>query len=430
LHREKKLENSVSMKRQGSAALVIGLLVAVILGSLHSSSRILHLETAVAQFISSYSTTARTVSDRWQYVFILVGSLGVVFLTLTSARRDRIGWLVVALVIELIAVTWICLLYRVFFQPLPAIFAVVLGYAGTFAFTAITERGRSLTAKSLFGDRLSKEQVNRVIAGDIPFEPEAKIYDASVIVCDVANKYDLADECPPAVFAQLTETFIRRATELFLDAGGYIQSADGEGVVALFGFPEADAHHGDKAVRIALDLLDRFREFRQSNNGETAAKGDVHIGVSSGTIIIAPMQDGNRSGLLTSGEPIELARRFCVANRFYGSRILIGPRTFELASRYVVARPIDFLSGVNTRERHEIYEPLWLAAEAKPEQLARRDSFWNGVVLYREKRWAEAYMEFQKARDPDYNEEDAPLQLYLRRLEPLALHLTIESPEA
>jgi adenylate cyclase len=133
---------------------------------------------------------------------------------------------------------------------------------------------------------------------------------------------------------------------------------------------------------------------------------------------------------LTSGEPIELARRFCVANRFYGSRILIGPRTFELASRYVVARPIDFLSGVNTRERHEIYEPLWLAAEAKPEQLARRDSFWNGVVLYREKRWAEAYMEFQKARDPDYNEEDAPLQLYLRRLEPLALHLTIESPEA
>jgi hypothetical protein len=147
-------------------------------------------------------------------------------------------------------------------------------------------------------------------------------------------------------------------------------------------------------VRVALGLLDRFHDFRQSDNGETAAKCDVHLGVSSGAMIIAPMQDGNHAGLLTSGEPIELARRFCVANRFYGSRILIGPRTFELASRYVVARPIDFLSGVNTRERHEIYEPLWLAAEAKPEQLARRDSFWNGVVLYREKRWAEAYMEF------------------------------------
>ena len=105
---------------------------------------------------------------------------------------------------------------------------------------------------------------------------------------------------------------------------------------------------------------------------------------------------------------MELARRFCVANRFYGSRVLIGPRTFDLSSKQIVARPIDFLSGVNSQERHEIYEPLWLAAEANPEHIARRDSFWNGVVLYREKRWAEAYTEFQKANGPD-GEDDAPL---------------------
>ena len=43
-------------------------------------------------------------------------------------------------------------------------------------------------------------------------------------------------------------------------------------------------------------------------------------------------------------------------------------------------------------------------------------------MFYREKRWAEAYSEFQKARGPN-EEEDAPLQLYLRRLEPLALNL-------
>ena len=88
-----------------------------------------------------------------------------------------------------------------------------------------------------------------------------------------------------------------------------------------------------------------------------------------------------------------------------------------------MARPIDFLSGVNSRERHEIYEPLALALEAKPEIITRRDSFWNGVVLYREKRWAEAYSQFQKARGPD-GEEDRAAAIYLRRLEPLALHLT------
>ena len=81
------------------------------------------------------------------------------------------------------------------------------------------------------------------------------------------------------------------------------------------------------------------------------------------------------------------------------------------------------MNGLNSLNRHEIYEPLWLTAEAGPEHIARRDFFWSGVVLYREKRWAEAYTEFQKARGSE-EEEDAPLEFYLRRLEPLALHLT------
>jgi adenylate cyclase len=247
-----------------------------------------------------------------------------------------------------------------------------------------------------------------------------------VVVCDIANKFDLAEEAEPAAFVQTTEKFIRRATDLFLKAGAYIEAADGEGLVAIFGFPNAEVGHAERAVRLTLNLVDEFRQSGRRNNGELSGNCDVHLGVSSGTLIVAPLEQDGTHKLLTIGEAVELARRFCVANRFYGSRILIGPRTFELASKMVVARPIDFLSGVNTQERHEIYEPLWLAAEAKPEHLARRDYFWNGVVLYREKRWAEAYSEFQKARGPDA-ENDAPLQLYLRRLEPLALQLA-ETP--
>jgi adenylate cyclase len=416
------------MKRSAIETLVIGFVITLLVSLLHVSGRVAPVENAIAQYIAAPATDARMVGNVWQYVFIFLGAFGISFLTLTAARRGRIGLLVLALALELVAAAWICSLYHVLFQPLPAFAAVVLAYTIAIGYATLTQRGRAYTAKSLFGERLSPEQLHRVIVGDIPFEPEAKTYETTVVVCDVANKYDLAEECAPDVFAETTQKFIRRASELFLAAGGYIQAADGEGVVALFGFPEPDTHHGDKAVKIALGLLDQFRDF-QSNNGENAGKCDIHLGISSGNMIVAPMRDGDRSGLLTSGEPVELARRFCVANRFYGSRILIGPRTFELASRYIVARPIDFLSGVNTRERHEIYEPLWLAAEAKPEQLARRDSFWNGVVLYREKRWAEAYMEFQKARDPEVKDEDAPLQLYLRRLEPLALHLTADAPQ-
>jgi adenylate cyclase len=407
------------MKRPLLATLIIGIFVVVGVTAMHLVPEVLQFESRAADYISPYIAATHVVPKQWQYVFMSIIAFGVAALTVTSLRRGRIALLALGLLVELAAVSWICSLYKVFFQPLPSMFAVAIAFIIADRYTAIAQRGRSVSARAFFSDRLSKDQIQRVIAGDIPFDAEAKTYETTVVVCDVANKYDLAEDCEPPVFGKITEEFIRRATDAFLQAGAYIQTADAEGVVALFGFPETDAHHGDKAVRVGLDVVEQFQKARIVN-GE--AKCDVHLGISSGTMVVAPLQDGERPGLITSGEPVELARRFCVANRFYGSRVLIGPRTFELASRYIVARPIDFLSGVNSRERHEIYEPLWPAAEAKPEQLARRDCFWNGVVFYREKRWAEAYSEFQKARGPN-EEEDAPLQLYLRRLEPLALNL-------
>ena len=192
--------------------------------------------------------------------------------------------------------------------------------------------------------------------------------------------------------------------------------------MALFGFPEPDKLHAEKATRLVMTLTQAFSD-APSGRFEALGNVGVHAGVSSGTMIMAPVKNNGQRGMLAMGEPVELARRFCIANRFYGSRVLLGPRTFELASKILVARPIDFLSGVDVRERHEIYEPVALALDASREQITRRDAFWNGVVLYREKRWAEAYSQFQNARGPD-GEHDGPLQLYLRRLEPLALQLT------
>jgi len=249
----------------------------------------------------------------------------------------------------------------------------------------------------------------------------------SVVTCHIADKYGFTQDSGPVAFAKTMEEFIRDTADRLVQTGAYLQSADGEGVIAIFGFPGGDSGHAEKALRVVLDLIRDLRK-RQQNNGEIFANYDIHAGVSSGTIIAAPLQDSGNPALLISGEPLDLARRFCAANRRYGSKILMDTPTFDLASNTIVARPIDFLNGVNLQDRHEIYEPLWLATEASPEHIARRDSFWSGVVLYREKRWAEAYTEFQKARGSE-EEDDPPLQFYLRRLEPLALQLT-ETPPA
>jgi len=415
------------MKRSLISTLIIGVAVALVVSVLHATKVTLRLEITLAELVSRHASVTRVVSEKWQYVFVLLLALGVAWFSLTSVRQNRIRLLVGVLFIELLGLSWVCSLYGVYLQPLPSIFAVALGLAAAEGWTAFLRRDASHLARTLFVDRLSEEELSRLHRGTNSFDAQPQTYDVSVVVCDVANKYALAEDSEPAVFAKTVEAFIRHATDHLLEAGAYLEAANGEGVVAIFGFPSSNAGHAEKAVRVALNLVGDFRTLRQ-NDGELPENCDIQVGISSGAMVAAPLQDSAKSGMLTSGEPIELARRFCAANNFYGSSVLIGTHTFDLVSQTIVTRPIDFVKGVDGRDRYEIYEPLWLASEARPEHLARRDSFWTGVVLYREKRWAEAYTEFQKARGSD-EENDPPLQFYLRRLEPLALHLMEAPPD-
>jgi class 3 adenylate cyclase len=420
------------MKRLLITTLIIGVAVAFGVGALHASKTMAGFEAVAAQLVSDYSGATRIVSEKWQYVFVLLIAVAVSWLTLSNVPRSRSRLLVGLFLVELFALSWVCSLYRIFFQPIPSILALVFALAIAEGWSAFLRRDRSHLVRTFFADRLSKKEFRGLSDGTTPFDAEAKAYDVSVVVCDLGNKFAtgrirggglaFAEDSERAAFAEATSKFIRETAAHLTKEGAYLHAADGEGVVAFFGFPVPNPEHAQTAVRVVLDLIRNFRE-RRERNEEISRDCNIRAGVSSGVMIAGALKDSQRPLLLTSGEPIQLARRFCALNDLYGSNALLDTPTFDRVSETVVARPIDFVSGLNSHDRLEIYEPLWLTTEATAEHIARRDSFWSAVVLYREKRWAEAYNEFQKARGPE-EEEDPPLQFYLRRLEPLVLQLT------
>ena len=413
------------MKRLLITTLIIGVAVAVGVGALHATKTIAGFEAVAARLVSDTAGATRIVSEKWQYVFILLIALGVAWFSLSKVPRWRSRLLLGLFLVELFGLSWVCSLYRIFFQPIPSVLALVFALAIAEGWSAFLRRDRAHLVRTFFADRLSKKEFRGLSDGTTPFDAEPKAYDVSVVVCDLGNKLAFAEDSEPAAFAEATSKFIRETAAQLTKEGAYLHAADGEGVVAFFGFPIPSTEHAQKAVRVVLDLMKTFRESRERNE-KISRNWNICGGISSGVIIAGALKDSERLLLLASGEPIELARRFCALNHFYGSGALIDTPTFDQVSETVVARPIDFVSGLNSHDRLEIYEPLWLAAEATPEHIARRDSFWSAVVLYREKRWAEAYNEFQKARGSE-KEEDPPLQFYLRRLQPLVLQLT-ESP--
>src|SRR6266403_1712547 len=192
------------MKRSLVLALIIGFAVAGTIAVLQITEVLARIETPARDFIAQRNTINRSLGAAWQYVLMPILAVGVAWMTLTTSRRGQMGWLALALVVELAVFSWICSLYHVFFQPLPSILAVGLAFIVSERFLAIYHRSGTRIARTLLGERLSKKQLQRVIAGEIPFDAEPRAIETSVIVADIANKYELADENDPAVYAETT----------------------------------------------------------------------------------------------------------------------------------------------------------------------------------------------------------------------------------
>jgi len=73
---------------------------------------------------------------------------------------------------------------------------------------------------------------------DGPFDGQAKAYEASVVVCDIANLHGFTNLSDPAGFAETMAKFIRETADDLIERGAYLQAADGEGVVAVFWISE------------------------------------------------------------------------------------------------------------------------------------------------------------------------------------------------
>ena len=109
------------MKRLLITTLIIGVAVAFGVGALHASKTMAGFEAVAAQLVSDYSGATRIVSEKWQYVFVLLIAVAVSWLTLSNVPRSRSRLLVGLFLVELFALSWVCSLYRIFFQPIPSI---------------------------------------------------------------------------------------------------------------------------------------------------------------------------------------------------------------------------------------------------------------------------------------------------------------------
>jgi hypothetical protein len=132
---------------------------------------------------------------------------------------------------------------------------------------------------SAFGDRLRLLDAIGALAGakppaDVSVSPSkgahvsAERRPITVMFCDLVGSTGLAAKLDPEDWRNLVNTYLDQASAAVTALGGHVLKKLGDGLMALFGYPQAQENDAERAVRAALAMSARSRR----STPRTAAK--------------------------------------------------------------------------------------------------------------------------------------------------------------
>jgi adenylate cyclase len=396
------------------ATLIFGLSATVLALVLFELGALRHLDAALATFLDRPSPPV--VERGLHYFLALLFGLGLAWTTIDIVRPAFKAGVALAALAETVAAVWVLNLFDIYFSPFVSIVAILVAFIGSFIYAHSPAGSRKRTMMTLLADRVSPRTFADLLNSDAPLMFEGEIREATVLVCEVFNHEELLATLRTDNYVAMMNAFLENAADFLVEEGAYLDECDGESLRVLFGVPLRDARHASRACDAALELCTRLEAVNRECISTWGKMFDYRVGINSGDVILAAYGSRRLGALTVSGEPVEFARRLCSANSIYGTRILIGAKTFSLAEEDIEVRPMELIQRIpDDPAREEVYELIGRKDRLSEPQRARRDLYWKGVVYYREQLLDEALATFHESREK-YG-ADGAVDFYIRRIE-------------
>ena len=393
--------------------LICGFLAVLLALGLFEMGAFRKLDASLATFLARPSPPV--VERGLQYFLALFLGLGIAWTTIDIIRLSFKVGIALAAVAEILAAVWVLNLFSVYDSPFVSITAVVAAFAIGLGYSQTATGSRKRTLLTLLGDRVSTQTFGKLLESDAPLQFDGEVREATILVCEIFNHEELLATLRTDNYVAMTNSFLQNATDFLVERGAYLDECDGECLRVIFGAPLRDHRHAADACDAALELCEKLEAVNRECVSVWGKQFDFRIGINTGELILAAYGSRRLGALSASGEPVEFARRLCSANSIYGSRILIGAKTFAQAEEGIEVRPMELIQrNPEEPDREEVYELITRKERLSEPQRERRDLYWKGVVYFREQRLEQALAVFQESLEK-YG-TDSAADFYVRRI--------------
>jgi adenylate cyclase len=183
--------------------------------------------------------------------------------------------------------------------------------------------------------------------------------DVSVLFADLRDFTAMSEALSGEQVVALLNDFHARMVDEIFAAGGTLDKYLGDGLMAYFGAPVAQADHADRAVRCALAMQAALAGVNEIARQRGAPALRMGIGIHSGSVILGDIGAARRREYTIIGDTVNVAARIEQLTKNYGAAILVSEATKDL---------LTTVAGLTT------VEPVTVKGKAHPLQTYRVDA--------------------------------------------------------
>ena len=146
----------------------------------------------------------------------------------------------------------------------------------------------------------------------------------TILFADLVGSTALGERIDPERLRALLDSYFRAMAVIIEGWGGTVRGYIGDAIMAVFGVPVVREDDPQRAIRAALEMLDRLTALNQEFRDRHGVELQVRIGINTGEVIV-PV-GGPVERILVAGDPANVAARLEQAAE--PGTVLVGERTY------------------------------------------------------------------------------------------------------
>jgi class 3 adenylate cyclase len=201
--------------------------------------------------------------------------------------------------------------------------------------------------REAFGSYVAPDVAERVLREGTLLEGEE--VEVSIVFVDICDFTEFAERSSARETVAYLNDFFGLVVPILARNGGHANKFIGDGVLGVFGAPEKQRDHSDRALEAACEIALAV----EARYGERLTMG---AGINSGPVSAGSIGGGGRLEFTVVGDAVNVAARVERATRDLGERVLLTEATRCLLTRDAI--PLEERGSVPLKGKSEPV-PIW-----------------------------------------------------------------------